>query len=206
MRHACPFLTEAVLEDVALASPALTHLDVSGAEELCRVPEAVTSLRHLRELHAQGCGLRNHAFAPPPDGGAFFPALQALTLSGCRALGDAGISMLASLLKRPADEPLPPLSRLRLARLLDLGDAPATALLRARPAPLLALDVRCCGRLGDAFFAACCDARFGELRAEGHHLRRHLGRVDPLAGAGCKDARGFGQHQLCPWRVRLPSP
>ena len=189
MRYACPLLTEAGLEDLALASPALTHLDVSGAEELCRVPEAVTSLRHLRELHAQDCGLRNHAFAPPPDGGAFFPALEALSLCGCRALGDAGINALASLLKRPADEPPAPLSRLRLARLLDLGDAPAAALLRARPAPTLALDVRCCGRLGDAFFAACCDARLCELRASG------LPRLTPalllsLARSGAlRDAR-----------------
>ena len=164
MRHCCKLLNEATLEALALASPALAYLDVSGAEELCRVPEAVTTLRHLRELHAQDCGLRNQAFAPPPDGAAFFPALQALSLCGCRALGDAGVTALALLLRRPADASL---SRLRLARLLDLDDSAATALLRARPAPLLALDVRCCGRLGDAFFAACCDARFCELRASG---------------------------------------
>ena len=164
LRYSCATLDEATLAAIALASPELAYLDVCGAEALRRVPGEVAALRSLRELHAQDCGLSNHAFAAPSDGGTFFPALTALSLSGCRGLGDAGISSLASLLRRDAR---PPLSRLRLARLLDLADAPAAALLRARPAPLLALDVRCCGRLGEVFFAACRDTRFAELRASG---------------------------------------
>jgi hypothetical protein len=163
----CSTLDEATLTAIALASPALAYLDVCGAEALRRVPGEVAALRHLRELHAQDCGLSNTGFAAPSDDNAtFFPALTALSLSGCRGLGDAGITNLAALL-HCGDDARPPLSRLRLARLLDLADAPAAALLRARPAPLLALDVRCCGRLGKAFFATCRETRFAELRASG---------------------------------------
>jgi hypothetical protein len=160
-------LDDAALAAIAAASPRLAALDVSGAAGVRTIPAAVLALPCLRELRADDCGLCDAAFAAlPGDGAPCLPALTCLSLGGCRGLHDAGVRALVAAL-RACDAP-PPLTCLRVPRLLDLCDDAAAALLCARASSTaLTLDVTGCGRLADAFFAACCALQLRELCAAG---------------------------------------
>ncbi len=164
----------AALDAVARASPLLRHLDVSGAESLACIPVAVLELRSLCALHCENTGLSDDALAAALEASQpCLPSLTALSIAGCRGLRSAGIRALAAALRQRSDAP--PMTLLRVANLLDLSNDAATDLLRAttrrggRDAPRgpLALDVSCCGRLGEPFFTECCAVSLLELCVSG---------------------------------------